>query len=198
VSEDRLQCGRDPALCNPAWVLRTGRLLMRPVAARDEAEIAALKADPRAFAMMLGGVRTPQQAREELAADIRAWGAHGIGLWSARDIETEAFYGIAGILARTDGRGMALRFAFWPEARGQGLAREAAMAALRFAHDQRGLPRIVAVARESNPASRALLTGIGMQEEPERAFTRDGFRMLLYVSEPRAGSLARWHAPARG
>ncbi|HTH99647.1 MAG TPA: GNAT family N-acetyltransferase [Acidisoma sp.] len=171
---------------------------MRPVAARDEAEIAALKADPRAFAMMLGGVRTPQQAREELAADIRAWGAHGIGLWSARDIETEAFYGIAGILARTDGRGMALRFAFWPEARGQGLAREAAMAALRFAHDQRGLPRIVAVARESNPASRALLTGIGMQEEPERAFTRDGFRMLLYVSEPRAGSLARWHAPARG
>jgi len=197
VNETRLQCGPDLPLCNPAWVLRTGRLIMRPVAARDEADIAALKADPRAFAMMLGGVRSGLQTRDELAADIRAWGALGIGLWSARDVTTEAFYGIAGILARADGRGLALRFAFWPEARGQGLAREAAMAALRFAHDRLGLPRIVAVARESNPASRALLTGIGMQEEPEQAFMRDGFRMLLYASEPGRAALTQWHAPGR-
>jgi RimJ/RimL family protein N-acetyltransferase len=195
VNETRSSCAPQAPLCNPAWVLRTGRLIMRPVATRDEAEIAALKADPRAFAMMLGGVRTSLQARDELAADIRAWGAHGIGLWSARDITTDAFYGIAGILSRADGRGMALRFAFWPEARGQGLAREAAMAALHFAHDRLGLPRIVAVARESNPASRALLAGIGMQEEPEQAFMRDGFRMLLYASEPGQAALTRWHAP---
>lgn len=196
MNETRRSCGPQASLCNPAWVLRTGRLILRPVAAQDEAEIAALKADPRAFAMMLGGVRTGLQARDELAADIRAWGAHGIGLWSARDVTTAAFYGIAGILARMDGRGMALRFAFWPEARGQGLAREAAMAALRFAHDTRGLPRIVAVARESNIASRTLLAGIGMQEEPDQAFMRDGFRMLLYASEPSRAALTRWHTPA--
>lgn len=184
------------SLCNPAWVLRTGRLVLRPVSLRDAAQIAALKADPRAFAMMLGGVRTPLQAQEELAADIRIWGAQGIGMWSARDPETDAFYGIAGIVGRSDGRGMALRFAFWPEARGHGLAREAAMAALRFGHDRRGLGRIVAVARESNLASRTLLAGIGMTEQPDQAFERDGFRMLVFASEATAPCLDAW--PASG
>lgn len=170
---------------NPAWVLRTGRMVMRPVAGTDARAIAALKADPQAFAMMLGGIRDPRQAAEELAEEIRAWGAHGIGLWSARDSETEAFYGIAGIVSRADGRGMALRFAFWPEARGHGLAREAAVAALRFAHERAGLRRIVAVARESNTASRMLLTSIGMREEPERRFWRDGYHMVVHASETR-------------
>jgi RimJ/RimL family protein N-acetyltransferase len=168
---------------NPAWVLRTGRLIMRPVSGADAADLMALKADPRAYAMMLGGVRAPWQAAAELAEEVRCWGEHGIGLWSARDRETEAFYGMAGIVPRPDGRGMALRFAFWPEARGQGLAREAASAALLFGHERRGLARIVAIARESNIASVMLLTGIGMRPAPESAFLRDGFRMLVFVSE---------------
>jgi RimJ/RimL family protein N-acetyltransferase len=158
-------------------------MVMRPVAGIDAAAIAALKADPQVFAMMLGGVRDGRKAAAELAEDIRAWGAHGIGLWSARDSETEAFYGIAGIVHRHDGRGMALRFAFWPEARGHGLAREATVAAVRFAHDRAGLSRVIAVARESNTASRMLLASIGMREEPEKAFWRDGYHMLVHASE---------------
>jgi RimJ/RimL family protein N-acetyltransferase len=177
--------------CNPVWVLRTGRMVMRPVAGVDSPAIAALKADPRAFAMMLGGVRDQRQAAAELAEDIRAWGAHGVGLWSARDIETEAFYGIAGIVPRQDGRGMALRFAFWPEARGHGLAREAALAALRFAQERAGLTRIIAVARESNAASRMLLASIGMPEEPDKAFCRDGYQMLVHATESSAVFLPR-------
>jgi RimJ/RimL family protein N-acetyltransferase len=168
---------------NPAWVLRTGRMVMRPVAGSDASAIAALKADPQAFAMMLGGVRNGREAADDLAEDIRAWGANGIGLWSARDSVTEAFYGIAGIARRPDGRGMALRFAFWPEARGHGLAREAAVAALRFAHERAGLARVIAISRESNAASRMLLASIGMREEPENAFWRDGYLMLVHASE---------------
>jgi RimJ/RimL family protein N-acetyltransferase len=172
-----------PDWWNPAWVLRTGRMIMRPVAGWDGPEIAALKADPRAFAMMLGGVRNEQQSADELAYDIRFWGANGVGMWTARDAETEGFLGIAGIVSRKDGRGMALRFAFWPEARGHGLAREAAVAALRFAHETVHLPRVIAVARENNDASRMLLAGIGMREEPASAFERDGYRMIFYVSD---------------
>jgi RimJ/RimL family protein N-acetyltransferase len=182
---------------NPAWVLRTGRMIMRPVAGIDAGPLAALKADPQAYAMMLGGVRTQLQAAEELAEDIRAWGAYGIGLWSARDDETNAFHGVAGVVHRHDGRGMALRFAFWPEARGQGLAREAAVAALHFAHERAGLTRVIAVARESNAASRMLLASIGMREAPEEDFRRDGYRMAVYVSE--RGELplpCRWPRPA--
>lgn len=181
---------------NPAWVLRTGRLIMRPVSGRDAAEIAALKADPREYAMMLGGVRSAEQATEELAEDVRAWGAFGIGMWSARDRETDEFHGIAGIQQRADGRGWALRFAFETEARGHGLAREAAIAALHFAHERAGIGRVIAVARETNIASAMLLASIGMREAPDLAFLRDNYRMLVFVSEPRLFTVGGSHPGA--
>jgi RimJ/RimL family protein N-acetyltransferase len=177
-------------------VIRTGRLTMRPVAYRDLADLTALKADPRAYAMMLGGVRTPQECALELATDILAWGARGIGLWAVRQTPNDAFVGMAGIRERADGRGMALRFAFWPEARGHGLAREAALAAIRFGHDRIGLSRIIAVAREVNTASRMVLSSIGMREEPSESFLREGYRMLVYASgdAPAGRPLPCWSA----
>lgn len=165
---------------NPAWCVTTGRLVLRPVWGGDLADLAALKSDPRAFAVMLGGVRTPTQTAEELAADITFWGRHGFGMWTARERTGDAFLGIAGLLERADGRGIALRFAFRPQWRGAGLASEAAAAALRFGHQHAGLARIVAVAREDNLASRTLLGGIGMVMR--ETFPRDGVTMLVYDS----------------
>lgn len=165
---------------NPAWCVTTGRLVLRPVWGGDLADLRALKADPRVFAVMLGGVRNAVQTADELAADIVFWGRHGFGMWTARDRATDAFLGIVGLLERPDGRGIALRFAFRPEGRGAGLASEAAAAALRFGHQRAGLARIVAVAREDNLASRALLGGIGMVLR--ETFVRQGVTMLEYES----------------
>jgi len=81
---------------------------------------------------------------------------------------------------RPDGRGVGLRFAFWPQARGIGLASEAAGAALNYAHDVAGLERVVGVAAEQNFASRMVLGSIGMVEV-ER-FDRDGVSRLVYLS----------------
>lgn len=164
---------------NPAWVIRTARLDLTPVESNDLPDLRALKGDPRVYAIMLGGVRTPVQAAEELARDIAFWAAHGCGIWAARMAGT--FVGITGFMLRPDGRGIALRFALWPEAQGQGLAREAAAAALRFGHDRAGLTRIVAVARETNFASRTVLGSIGMVHT--ETFLQDGLRMFLYSSE---------------
>jgi RimJ/RimL family protein N-acetyltransferase len=83
-------------------------------------------------------------------------------------------------MERADGRGIALRFALTFGARGRGLAREAAGAALRFGHERAGLERIVAVAKETNFDSRTVLGGIGMVERD--SFLRDGERMLVYES----------------
>ena len=170
---------------SPAWTLRTGRLLLTPVAGTDLPDLVALKSDPRVFAVMLDGVRTQVQAAEELAADIGFWAARGYGMWTIRtagpgSAEPGAFQGLTGLMERADGRGVALRFALWPEARGRGLAREAAGAALMFGHERAGLSRIVAVAREDNVASRTVLGSIGMVER-ER-FVRDGREMVLYDS----------------
>ena len=101
-----------------------------------------------------------------------------IGIWAIR--EAGRFVGITGLEHRVDGRGVALRFALWPEAQGRGLAREAAFAALRFGHDRAGLPRIVAAARETNFGSRMVLGGIGMWEAG--SFEQRGYTMILYES----------------
>jgi RimJ/RimL family protein N-acetyltransferase len=164
---------------NPAWVVRTARLVLKPVAWSDLADLQALKGNPSVFAIMLGGVRSPVQVADELAADIAFWGAHGVGMWAIREAG-ETFRGLVGIMQRPDGRGMSLRFALSSGAQGRGIGREAAGAALRYAHHRAGLPRIVAVAREENIASRIVLGGIGMRECD--SFSRDGYRMIVYES----------------
>jgi RimJ/RimL family protein N-acetyltransferase len=168
--------------------LRTGRVMMARVGWHDLPDLRALKADARSYAMMLGGVRSATQVAEELAEDIALWGSLGVGIWSVREAETGLFVGITGFMRRPDRLGIALRFAFWPHARGRGLAREAAGAALWHAHESVGLRRIVAVAREANVSSRLVLGAIGMRECDQ--FEQHGHAMLLYESkrdEPPAG-----------
>jgi GNAT superfamily N-acetyltransferase len=116
---------------NPNWVLRSARLVLTPVVGSDLVDLCAIKADPRVFAVMLGGVLTPEQTAVELAKETLSWGANGFGMWAIRERGSAAFIGMTGLERRPDGRGVALRFALWPEAQGRGLAREAAGAALR-------------------------------------------------------------------
>lgn len=166
--------------------------MLAPVGWRDRDALRALKADPASFALMLGGVRTAAQADAELASDLAFWARHGAGMWTVRaadsaaghdpahDLQDQPLLGITGLHERPDGRGVGLRFAFWPATRGKGLAREAAGAALRFAHDRAGVPRIIAVAREDNTGSRSVLGAIGMREQGE--FWRDGHRLIVHES----------------
>lgn len=152
---------------------------MAPVGYWDLPDLIALKGDPRAYAWMLGGVRSRVQVAEELAAEIQAWGRDGYGIWSVRALRGR-FLGITGLADRPDGRGVALRFAFWPEARGFGLASEAASVALTYAHNVVGLSRVVGVAREENQASRIVLGAIGMVEVDR--FERDGNLLIVHQS----------------
>jgi RimJ/RimL family protein N-acetyltransferase len=160
--------------------IHTGRLTMRPVAPGDLADLQALKADPRSFAKLLGGVRTYRQSAAELAEDMSFWAQHGYGMWTLRLSKTDVFVGIAGLMERTDGRGIALRFALRPEAQGFGYGSEAAGAVLRFAHDHVGLRRVIAVAQEDNIGSRQALGAIGMRQSDR--FFQHGVWKLEYES----------------
>ncbi len=152
--------------------------MLRPVNAVDLPDLMRLKADPMVFGQMLGGVRSPWQAIAELAEDVSAWARFGAGMFAIYELHT--FQGITGVHERPDGRGLAMRFAVWPHARGRGITREAATAALRYAHDQAGIPRLIAVARADNFGSRMVLGAIGMREHD--AFLRAGHIMLVYES----------------
>ncbi len=158
-------------------VVRTARLSLSPVQWRDMDDMAALKGDAGAFGLMLGGVRSRVQAEAEMADDLAFWARRGVGIFTVR--EENRFLGMTGVHERPDGRGLSLRFALFPSARGRGIAREAAGAALRFAHDA-GEALVIAVAREDNFASRTTLGGIGMTVAAR--FERDGSPMLVYES----------------
>ena len=168
---------------SPAWTIRTGRLVMTPIGGGDLEDLRAIKAAPSVFAVMLGGVRNAAQTADDLAQDVVHWGQYGYGIWAVR--EAGRFVGITGLSHRSDGRGVALRFALWPDAQGRGLAREAALAALRFGHDRAGLERVIAVARETNFGSRMILGGVGMREA--ETFQQGGYTMVLFESSIRPG-----------
>ncbi len=158
----------------------TGRLDLRPVWGGDLEDLVRLKADPRAFGLLLGGVRTRARTTNELASDIAFWGRHRVGMWMVREHLTHRMVGVTGIMSRPDGRGMSLRFALAPNEWGRGYASEAAGAALRFAHDRAGLERVIAVARATNMASREVLGAIGMRRCGE--FPQNDHRMLMFES----------------
>ena len=164
----------------PGRLVRTPRLTLVPPGRENLPDLIRLKGDARVFELMLHGTRDAARTREELEDDIEFWRVRGYGTWSVFERGTGEFLGIAGLMERPDGRGVALRFALWPKCRGRGYAREAAAAALEFGHRAGGLPRIIAVARETNTASRAVLADIGMRECDE--FRYQGHRMLVYES----------------
>jgi len=167
------------ALHSAPRTLTTARLSLLPPGREHLPDLIRLKADERVFGFMLHGTRSPERTKEELEDDMEFWLVRGYGTWSVFERATGEFLGIAGLMERPDGRGVALRFALWPECQGKGYAREAAAAALEFGH-RAGLKRIIAVARESNLASRGVLSDIGMKEAGE--FRHQGHRMVLFES----------------
>jgi RimJ/RimL family protein N-acetyltransferase len=167
------------ALHSAPRTLTTARLSLLPPGREHLPDLIRLKADERVFGFMLHGTRSPERTREELEDDMDFWVVRGYGTWSVFERATGDFLGICGLMERPDGRGVALRFALWPECRGKGYAREAAVATLEFGH-RAGLKRIIAVARESNMASRGVLADIGMREAGE--FQHQGHRMVLFES----------------
>ena len=162
-----------------ARLARTPRLTLVPPGRENLPDLIRLKADERVFALMLHGTRTEARTREELEDDIDFWAVRGYGTWCVFETATGEFLGIAGLMERPDGRGVAMRFALWPECRGRGYAREAAKAGLEFGH-RAGLGRIIAVAWEENHGSCHVLRDIGMRQCD--AFEHRGRRMLVFES----------------
>jgi RimJ/RimL family protein N-acetyltransferase len=102
----------------------------------------------------------------------------GYGLWAVELPGTAPFVGCVGLLAV----GEELPFApavevGWRLARpdwGQGLACEAASAAIAFAFDRLRLSELVAYTAERNERSRRLMDRLGMRHDPAENFVHPG------------------------
>jgi [ribosomal protein S5]-alanine N-acetyltransferase len=147
--------------------LLTPRLAMRQPVATDAAFILRLLNDP-GWLRYIGdrGVRTEADAlgyiEDRLLAGFRQ---HGFGLWLTEPREGGAPLGLCGLLKRPELDDVDLGFAFLPEARGQGLAYEAARRSLEYAACDLRLHRVVGITLPDNAPSSRLLQKLGMTRE---------------------------------
>ncbi|MFE6038688.1 GNAT family N-acetyltransferase [Streptomyces sp. NPDC056452] len=148
--------------------LKTSRLLLRRWRAQDVAPLATVNADPDVMRWIGdGSVRDEQQTRSGVEAMEREWEVEGFGLFAVEIRSTRELAGFTGlsvpdflpeVLPAVE-VGWRLGRAHW----GQGLATEAAAAAVRFGFEDCALKRIISIAQVGNDASERVMAKLGMQ-----------------------------------
>lgn len=136
-----------------------------------------------------GGPLTAGAAWARLCADVGAWQLQGFGVWA---VERKAQGDIVGTCGFWQGKGWPRELTWWllPEARGQGLAQEASLAAVAHAYRVFGWPEVQTYMNDDNAAARALVAALGGQPVARQRFP-DGLERQLYrIPAPAAGSAA--------
>lgn len=148
-------------------VLETPRLALRHLTPADAEFIFALTNDPD-WLRFIGdrGIRTMDDARDYIENGPTAmYAEHGFGLYAVELKETGAPIGICGLLRRAWLEDVDVGFAFLPEFRRAGYAREAASNTLTHARETLGLSRVLAIVSPDNRDSIRLLEKLGMRHE---------------------------------
>ena len=145
-------------------VLRTERLVLRPVTADDHAALLAHWAAPDVRRFLFDGAMLPAaEIAEAIEDSARDFARAGYGLWLVHengrsDLE---LVGTAGLRPLED-LGLEIFYSLAPGSWGRGYATEAARAVLDRALGPLGLPEVLAEIDEGNTASIAVIERLGM------------------------------------
>ena len=143
--------------------LRTERLLLRRPTLDDLEAWHAIYVD--AEEVWFGAPRSSiDENREKLVRQIAHHEEHGFGFFLVELLDSGEPIGAAGLQHLDGGPEVEVGYRFLKEHWGRGYATESALASLAFGFDELGLERIVAVALESNTASRRVLEKCGLRE----------------------------------
>jgi RimJ/RimL family protein N-acetyltransferase len=166
-----------PSVIQNDWVvtLETPRLTLRRWREEDVAPMAAVNADPDVMRWIRdGSVLDEQQTRGRVQAWESEWESQGFGLFAVEIRSTGELAGFTGLSVPD----------FLPEMGrshwGQGLATEAAAAAVRFGFEERGLERIVSITQVGNDASERIMTKLGMHPVRETVNPTGGRRVRVF------------------
>lgn len=180
AADDALALGLDPA----AECVRTDRLVLRRWRADDLAAFTAINVEPETMAMI--GPSRPL-TREESIAALQAvrdhWAVHGFGLWAIEERDTGALVGRAGIWHPPDWPDTEIGWLLRRDRWGQGLATEAARAALAYAFGHRGIDRLSSIIRPGNVASARVAEAIGMRPAADTTWRGNPVRTYRITRE---------------
>ncbi|MEU5438283.1 GNAT family N-acetyltransferase [Streptomyces sp. NPDC020719] len=165
--------------------LETPRLILRRWREEDIVPMAAVNADPEVMRWIRdGSVRDEQQTRDGVQAWENEWESQGFGLFAVEIRSTGELAGFTGLSVPTYFPeilpavevGWRLGRSHW----GQGLATEAAAAAVRFGFRERGLERIVSITQVGNKASERIMAKLGMHPVCETVNPAYGRRVRMF------------------
>jgi ribosomal-protein-alanine N-acetyltransferase len=153
-------------------VLRTERLILRPVTAGDHAALLAHWAAPDVSRFLFdGSTLSASEITEAIEDSARDFGRSGYGLWlihekhhadlADADVVDADVVGTAGLRPLED-IGLEVFYSLAPGSWGKGYATEAARAVLDRALGPLGLPEVLAEIDAGNTASIAVIERLGM------------------------------------
>jgi len=169
----------------PLRVLETDRLVLRRLSVDDGAFILGLLNDP-AWLRFIGdkGVRTLEDARNYIrAGPMDLYARFGFGLYLTERKSDSAPIGICGLIKRDALEDVDIGFAFLPEFRRKGYAREAAAAVMEHARNALRLRRLVAITAPDNEASIRLLEKLGLRFETRMSLPGDSHEVSLFGTD---------------
>jgi len=147
--------------------IETERLRLRRWRDADLGPYARICADPEVM-RYLGGPRSREDCKQQLARFAAHWERWGCGLWAAEEKASGALVGRIGLMHHDEwheGEGEREVEVGWLLARshwGRGLATEGALASLGHGFDALGLARVISIVRPDNAASRRVMEKCGL------------------------------------
>ena len=157
--------------------VRTARMTGARPLLRDADELHRICSDERVARWVWLEPLTLARTRAMLVREAEHWKRNRFGRWVWRDAATRAVVGLVGLL-RVDADEVELAWFIDAERWGEGLATEAALASVRHAFGELGLPELTAKTLPDNAASRAVMERCGMTYE--RDVLHAGLPHVLY------------------
>jgi [ribosomal protein S5]-alanine N-acetyltransferase len=166
------------------FVLETARMRLVPWAGEDWPSLRPLARDPEVMRYISGGALwSDERIREFAEKQIKCFAERQFCFWRLVHKESGEMIGFCGLQPLDDTPETEIGWWLARDRWNQGLATEAARAALRDGFERVGLKRIVSVAMPENRASIHIMEKLGMHFEREAA--RRGFAVVVYAVERR-------------
>ena len=163
--------------------IETQRLILREFKLEDVQQLAPILANPRVMKFSSTGILSVLETQTRIQGFIASYRQYGFGKWAITFKESNQLIGYCGIaieqIDNKDEREIGYRLdpKFW----GQGLATEAASAAIRYGLEQLKFPYILGIVERENKASVRVLEKLGMRHQRETIFL--GVEMDVYSVE---------------
>ena len=162
-------------------IATTQRMYLRELGYQDAEFIVELLNDPD-WLTNIGdrGVQTTEDAKAYLDRTyLKMYREYGFGMWLCIRRTDGAKLGCCGIVKRPELEQGDLGFAFLPQFRGQGYAREAALVSQQLAVERFNMTSLQAILLPTNAPSRRLLEHLGFKEIGSYQFPDDPVKLLL-------------------